>query len=179
MIWLYFCSHTVFLFDEVTAVVPSIFNLKTCTHLFLCAHPDQELMRITGLQCNSQLFEKSTVRKVCGDLPHTRTLPPSFALQSHTRHCPTSVHRDLEDSTNIHIYLLAAKNPRTLPTTSSSPLQTSAPSINFDCKAPLANPSHNSSREIVSLKTEPSSKNKTNHLSIKRFFPQNNHFEMN
>ena len=160
-------------------MVPSIFNLKTCTHLFLYPYPDQELTSITGLQCNSQLFEKSTVRKVRGDLPHTRTLPPSFALQSHARHCPTSVHRDLEDSTNIHIYLLAAKNPRILLTTSSSPLQTSAPSINFDCKAPLTNPLHNSSREIVSPKTEPSSKNKTNHLSIKHLFPQNNPPEMN
>lgn len=129
--------------------------------------------------CNSQLFEKSTARKVCGDLPHTRTLPPSFALHSHTRHCPTSMHRDLEDSTNIHRYLLAAKNPRTLPTTTSSPFAISAASINSDCKAPLANPLHNSNREIVSLKTEPSSKNKTNHLAIKHFFPQNSHPEMN
>jgi hypothetical protein len=89
------------------------------------------------------------------------------------------MHRDREDSTNMHIYLLAAKNPRTLPTTSSSPLQASALSVNSACKAPLANPLHNPNREIVYLKTEPSSKNKTNHLSIKHFFPQTNHLEMN
>jgi hypothetical protein len=75
--------------------------------------------------------------------------------------------------------LLAAKNWRTLTTTSSSPLQASALSVNSACKAPLANPLHNPNREIVYLKTEPSSKNKTNHLSIKHFFPQANHLEMN
>ena len=152
--WLYLCSHTVFLFEWTLSCGPIYFHPKAKAIISASMRIQLSHSSESPVYNAKANFSKSRLQ-MCGDLPHTRPLPPSIAMQSHTRHCPTSVLRHLEDSSKINIYLLAAKNPRTLPTTSSSPLQTSAHPINFACKAPLANPLHNSSREIVSLKTEP------------------------
>ena len=53
-------------------------------------------------------------------------------------------------------YAWAFKKPRTLPTTSSSPLQTLPASSNLPCRAPLIILLNNFSRGVASLKTEPS-----------------------
>ena len=144
MIFLYICSYivSVCLVRNKSCGPIYSFNLKTCKHFSLHASLlEFMLMRITDAA------HSITPAKVNFSAIITPCSPHSHQRKQCKEHKPNPI------TTN---YLLAAKKPFTLPTTSSSPLPSSPHSDNLVCKAPLVNPLQNCSREIVSLKTEPS-----------------------